>query len=119
MRSARKAYYRLVSRLSGIDIPIDVGEFQLIDRKVLEALLQHEDHYPYIRGMIANCGFRTKGIPYVWRARTQGLLEEPPVPPDRPGAERADLVHQRADAPCDVRRVRDRDGELPLRHLHA
>ena len=73
MRSVRKAYYRLVSRLSGIDIPIDVGEFQLIDRKVLSALLEHEDHYPYIRGMIANCGFRTKGIPYVWRARRKGF----------------------------------------------
>ena len=73
MRNVRRAYYRLVSRLSGIDIPIDVGEFQLIDRKVLEALLQHEDHYPYIRGMIANCGFRTKGLPYVWRARRKGF----------------------------------------------
>jgi polyisoprenyl-phosphate glycosyltransferase len=73
MRAVRGAYYRLVSRLSGIDIPIDVAEFQLIDRKVLVALLAHEDHYPYIRGMIANCGFRTKGIPYVWRARRKGL----------------------------------------------
>ncbi len=73
MRAVRGAYYRLVSRLSGIDIPIDVAEFQLIDRKVLVALLAHEDHYPYIRGMIANCGFRTKGIPYVWRARRKGF----------------------------------------------
>lgn len=73
MRNVRRAYYRLVSRLSGIDIPIDVGEFQLIDRKVLQALLQHDDHYPYIRGMIANCGFRTKGLPYVWRARRRGF----------------------------------------------
>jgi glycosyltransferase involved in cell wall biosynthesis len=73
MRLVRKTYYRLVSRLSGIEIPIDVGEFQLIDRKVLEALLQHEDHYPYIRGMIANCGFRSVGVPYVWRARRKGF----------------------------------------------
>ena len=63
----------MVSRFAGIDIPLDVGEFQLIDRKVLVALLQHEDYYPYIRGMIANCGFRTKGVPYVWRARRKGL----------------------------------------------
>lgn len=73
MRSIRKAYYRLVSRLSGIDIPIDVGEFQLVDRKVVAALLQHEDHYPYIRGMIANCGFRTAAVPYVWKARRKGF----------------------------------------------
>ena len=73
MRNVRKAYYRLVSRVAGIDIPLDVGEFQLVDRKVLVALLEHEDYYPYIRGMIANCGFRTKGVPYVWRARRKGF----------------------------------------------
>jgi glycosyltransferase involved in cell wall biosynthesis len=73
MRAIRKVYYRSVSRLAGIDIPLDVGEFQLIDRKVLSALLEHEDYYPYIRGMIANCGFRTKGVPYVWRARRKGF----------------------------------------------
>jgi hypothetical protein len=66
-------YYRLVSRLSGIEIPLDVGEFQLVDRKVLQALLQHEDHYPYIRGMIANCGFRSTGVSYVWKARKRGI----------------------------------------------
>jgi glycosyltransferase involved in cell wall biosynthesis len=73
MRGIRKIYYRSVSRLAGIDIPLDVGEFQLVDRKVLAALLEHEDYYPYIRGMIANCGFRTKGVPYVWRARRKGF----------------------------------------------
>jgi glycosyltransferase involved in cell wall biosynthesis len=73
MRTVRKAYYRLVSRFAGIDIPLDVGEFQLIDRRVHAALLEHEDYYPYIRGMIANCGFRTKGVPYTWRARKRGF----------------------------------------------
>ena len=73
MRAVRKLYYRMVSRFAGIDIPLDVGEFQLIDRKVLAALLEHEDYYPYIRGMIANCGFRAKGVPYVWRARRKGF----------------------------------------------
>lgn len=73
MRGIRRVYYRLVSRLAGIDIPPDVGEFQLIDRVVLQALLQHDDYYPYIRGMIANCGFRASGIHYEWRARRKGL----------------------------------------------
>ncbi|HET9576862.1 MAG TPA: glycosyltransferase [Usitatibacter sp.] len=73
MRNIRKAYYRMVSRFAGIDIPLDVGEFQLVDKAVLAALLQHDDYYPYIRGMIANCGFNTKAVPYVWRARRRGL----------------------------------------------
>jgi glycosyltransferase involved in cell wall biosynthesis len=73
LRSIRKVYYRLVSRLANIDVPIDVGEFQLIDRQVLEALRKFEDYYPYIRGMIASCGFRTKSIPYRWRKRSNGV----------------------------------------------
>jgi len=73
MRGVRKLYYRAVSRFAGIDIPLDVGEFQLVDRRVLAALLEHDDYYPYIRGMIANCGFSTKGVPYVWRARRKGF----------------------------------------------
>ena len=73
MRNVRRLYYRMVSRFAGIDIPLDVGEFQLIDRRVLDALLRHEDYYPYIRGMIANCGFSSRAVPYVWRARKRGL----------------------------------------------
>ena len=73
MRNLRRLYYRMVSRFADISIPPDVGEFQLIDRVVLEALRRHEDYYPYIRGMIANCGFRSTGVPYVWKARRRGL----------------------------------------------
>jgi polyisoprenyl-phosphate glycosyltransferase len=73
MRSIRKLYYRMVSRFASIDIPPDVGEFQLVDRVVVDALRQHDDYYPYIRGMIANCGFRAVGVPYVWKARKRGL----------------------------------------------
>lgn len=72
MRKARKAYYRLINRLADIEIPVDAGEFQLIDRIVVDALKRSEDYYPYIRGMIADCGFRPKVVPYVWRARSRG-----------------------------------------------
>jgi hypothetical protein len=54
-------------------IPADVGEFQLIDRQVVEALRQFDDHYPYIRGMIASCGFNSVGVEYTWRARRKGI----------------------------------------------
>jgi len=68
----RKAYYRLVNKFAEFYIPPDVGEFQLIDKVVLEALKECEDYYPYIRGMIANCGFESIGVEYVWRARKKG-----------------------------------------------
>lgn len=73
MRVARGIYYRLVNRFANIEIPINVGEFQLIDRKVVNALHQCDDYYPYLRGMIANCGFRTTGVSYLWKARQKGL----------------------------------------------
>jgi glycosyltransferase involved in cell wall biosynthesis len=75
MPSLRKLYYRLVSRFANIDIPVDVSEFQLIDRVVVDALRQFDDYYPYIRGMIANCGFRTTGVEYTWKVRKRGLTK--------------------------------------------
>jgi polyisoprenyl-phosphate glycosyltransferase len=73
LRCVRHCYYRVVSRFAQIKIPPDVGEFQLIDRVVVDALSQFDDYYPYIRGMIASCGFKSTGVEYVWRARRKGL----------------------------------------------
>ena len=69
----RKLYYRLVTRFADIPIPADAGEFQLVDRVIIDALRDFDDYYPYIRGMIANCGFRSIGIEYTWRARKRGF----------------------------------------------
>ena len=73
LRMCRGIFYRLVRNLSDIDMPLDVGEFQLIDRKVWRAVVQHDDHYPYIRGIIASVGFRRVIVPYTWAARKSGL----------------------------------------------
>lgn len=73
LRNARHLFYRIVNWLSDFEIYPDVGEFQLIDRKVMDAVLAHNDHYPYIRGIIASCGFRKIIVPYVWKARKRGL----------------------------------------------
>ncbi len=73
LRSCRAVFYRIVNGLSDIDIPVNVGEFQLIDRKVWRAVVDHDDHYPYIRGIIASVGFRRVIVPYTWVARKTGL----------------------------------------------
>lgn len=73
LRTARKIFYRIVNALSDFEISPDVGEFQLIDRKVLDAVLAHDDQYPYIRGIIASVGFRRIILPYTWRARKRGV----------------------------------------------
>src|SRR5437588_9184229 len=73
MHRVRRLYYWTVSRFADISIPPNVGEFQLIDRVVVEALRRFDDHYPYIRGMIANCGFSATGVEYTWKARKRGF----------------------------------------------
>jgi len=72
MRSARSLFYRLVKVSANFSIPTDVGEFQLIDRQVVDALGHYQDYFPYIRGMIANVGFKSVGIGYDWGVRRHG-----------------------------------------------
>ena len=72
LRGARWLYYRLVCRMADIDIPLDAGEFQLIDRCVADRVAKVDDYYPYIRGLIAQCGQRAIGVAYEWRKRRSG-----------------------------------------------
>lgn len=72
MQTIRKFYYKLVSKFASIDIPENVGEFCFLDRKVIDALKQFEDYYPYLRGMIANCGFKSAVVNYKWGKRKYG-----------------------------------------------
>lgn len=69
----RKLYYRIVNRVADVNLAPDVGDFQLVDRDVVEALRQFDDCNPYLRGMIVQCGFPATGVPYTWRARRKGF----------------------------------------------
>ena len=73
MRKIRQAYYHMVSKLSYIDVPPEVGDFQLIDKKVLNAMRQIDDAYPFMRLMTFECGFRSVGISYQWVKRKRGF----------------------------------------------
>jgi len=68
----KKFYYRLANQTSLVNLPPDTGEFQFIDRMVIEALREYDDYYPYLRGMIASCGFKSTGVEYTWQARKKG-----------------------------------------------
>jgi len=72
MRGLRRIFYRAVNRMSDFEIPKNVGEFQFIDRQVVEALRGFDDTRPYLRGMIAACGFESTGIEYDVKARVAG-----------------------------------------------
>lgn len=72
LRNSRKLYYKILSRLTYVDYPVNVGDFQLIDRKVLNAMKETKDANPFMRLMTFDAGFNSIGIPYTWRARKYG-----------------------------------------------
>lgn len=72
LSGARKLFYRGLARLSSVDLPVDAGDFRLIDRAVIEDLRKVEDEAPYIRGAIAHLGYRQIGIPYDRAERQRG-----------------------------------------------
>lgn len=69
---ARRAFYRLVAWLSEDPLPLDAGDFRLVDRTVLDVLAGLEDAQPYLRGTIASMGFVQVGVPYAREARGHG-----------------------------------------------
>jgi glycosyltransferase involved in cell wall biosynthesis len=73
MRAIRGAYYRVLTRFSEIKVPPGVGDFQLVDRRVVEAMRCVRDSYPFMRMMTFECGGRSIGVPYTWRERKKGF----------------------------------------------
>lgn len=68
----RKAGYWLIDKVSEYPIPRDVGDFRLVDRRVINALCAMRSSHPYLRGMIAGLGFNQTGVEYDRDARIAG-----------------------------------------------
>jgi len=73
LRSARHAYYQVLSRLSYVSYPPNVGDYQLVDRAVVEGMKRIEDAQPFMRMMPFEVGYEAVGVPYTWRARKHGV----------------------------------------------
>lgn len=69
---ARKSFYRLANMLAEDPLPLDAGDFRLIDRRVLDVLCASNDAQPYLRGAIAAMGFKQIGVPYERERREHG-----------------------------------------------
>jgi len=65
-------FYKLIGRMSSVRIPADVGDFRLIDRKVLHALRQMPEQDRFVRGMIAWLGFRQTEVTFHRLERAAG-----------------------------------------------
>jgi glycosyltransferase involved in cell wall biosynthesis len=76
-RLACAFFYRLLSRLSDAHIPLDVGDFRMISRRVVDLLLQMPERHRYLRGMVSWVGFRQVPLLYDRDRRFAGKTKYP------------------------------------------
>lgn len=76
-RATASLFYRLLRKLSGRDIPANVGDFRLVDRKVVEAFKQMRESNRYVRGMFSWLGFEQVGVPFTRAQRFAGKTKYP------------------------------------------
>lgn len=70
-------FYRLLDRLAEVKMPVDTGDFRLIDRKVCDAMREIREQNRYVRGLISWVGFRQTAIQYVREERYAGQSKYP------------------------------------------
>lgn len=72
-----KLFYRMIYRITDVDIPVDTGDFRLMDRQVVDAVNKMREHNRFIRGMTSWVGFRQTGVFYVRQERFTGETKYP------------------------------------------
>jgi dolichol-phosphate mannosyltransferase len=76
-RASASAFYRLINRITDINIPLDTGDFRLLDREVLQVLNGMRERERFLRGMSTWVGFNQIGIPYDRKSRFAGKSKYP------------------------------------------
>lgn len=67
-----KMFYRLLKSMTSIDVPVDTGDFRLIDRKVCDALMSLPERNRYVRGLVSWVGFTQTYVEYIRKERFAG-----------------------------------------------
>ncbi len=70
-----KIFYRLLKRMTGFSIPVDVGDFRLMSRRAVDAFNRLRERHRYVRGMVSWLGFKQVGVEYVREARHSGYTK--------------------------------------------
>ena len=72
-----KLFYRLIDRITSITIPVDTGDFRLMDRRVIDVMKELREHHRFMRGLSAWTGFRQTGVKYKRQPRYAGSTNYP------------------------------------------
>jgi polyisoprenyl-phosphate glycosyltransferase len=70
-------FYRLIHKITDVNIPLDTGDFRLMDRKVVDVLNSMHEKHRFLRGMSAWVGFKSIGVTYKRAARFAGETKYP------------------------------------------
>ena len=70
-------FYRLIYKITDVDLPLDAGDFRLLDRKVVNVINQMRERHRFLRGMSVWVGFRQIGVPYRRAPRFAGQTKYP------------------------------------------
>lgn len=70
-----KAFYRILKRITSVEIPVDTGDFRLIDKRVLDVLKDMPEKHRFIRGMVAWSGFKSCPVYYHREKRFAGTTK--------------------------------------------
>jgi polyisoprenyl-phosphate glycosyltransferase len=70
-------FYRLIYRITDVKIPMDTGDFRLLDRKVVDVMIGMRERHRFLRGMSAWVGFKQTGVTYKRSARFSGVTKYP------------------------------------------
>jgi dolichol-phosphate mannosyltransferase len=76
-RVTAAGFYRLLRRLTDLNLPVDVGDFRLVDRKALNAFKSLRERSRYVRGLFCWVGFKHTGVRYKRAARFAGETKYP------------------------------------------
>lgn len=76
-RATAKLFYRTFRRMTDVDVPLDVGDFRLVDRRALDAFRSMRETNRYVRGMFSWIGFRQVGVPFRREERFAGETKYP------------------------------------------
>jgi glycosyltransferase involved in cell wall biosynthesis len=70
-------FYRVIFRITDVKIPLDTGDFRLLDRKVVNVMNQMRERHRFLRGMASWVGFKQIGVEYKRQARLSGVTKYP------------------------------------------